>query len=158
MHDNNDFEENNQDSMGTIKRRKKRLEARMQPQVPAEFADVPAEIADVHEQHQQPMLLPLHPQLQTQRVGNHIELKRAARTPRAVVKSSHVMSERGPLPRRSVAPTFGLPFSSSTSDPVLPSSASTSSAYDETVNVIEMGKLLLVQNEITGPVQKKTEV
>ena len=146
--------------MGTIKRRKKRLEARMQPQVPAEFADVPAEIADVHEQHQQPMLLPLHPQLQTQRVGNHIELKRAARTPRAVVKSWGNAPEQGPLQRRSVAPTLRFTFSSSTitSDPVLPSSASTSSAYDETGNVIEMGKLLLVQNEITGPVQKKTEV
>ena len=140
--------------MGPIKRRKKRLEARMQPQVPAEVAAVPAEFA---EQHQQQMLQ-IHSQLQTQRVGNHIELKRAARTPRAVVKSSHLMPERGPLPRRSVAPTLGLPFSSSTSDPVLPSSASTSSAYDETGNVIEMGKLLLVQNEITGPVQKKTEV
>ena len=145
MHDNNDFEENNPDSMGPIKRRKKRLEARMQPQVPAEVAAVPAEFAAVHEQHQQQMLQ-IHSQLQTQRVGNHIELKRAARTPRAVVKSSHLMPERGPLPRRSVAPTFMAPtlrftFSSSTSDPVLPSSASTSSAYDETGNVIEMGKL-----------------
>jgi len=126
----------------------------MQPQVPAEVAAVPAEFAAVHEQHQQQMLQ-IHSQLQTQRVGNHIELKRAARTPRAVVKSSHLMPERGPLPRRSVAPTFGFTFSSSTSDPVLPSSASTSSAYDETGNVIEMGKLLLVKNEITGPVQKK---